>query len=123
MVSSKARTQRKARANAPNHAKRKMCASHLSDELRKEYGARTARICRGDTVAILRGDEDIRGIEGKVLDVDMDTGRVTIEGTTSAKADGTEVARTLHASNLVITKLNMEDQWRKDSLARKGVTQ
>lgn len=123
MVSSKARTQRKANANAPNHVKRKMCASHLSDDLRKEYGARAARVCRGDTVAIMVGDEEIRGTEGKVIDVDVGTGRVTIEGVTSAKADGTEVARTIHASNLVITKMNMEDPWRKDSIERKGVTQ
>lgn len=123
MVSSKARTQRKVRANAPTHAKRKMCASHLSDELREEYGARATRVCLGDTVAVLRGDEDIRGIEGKVIEVDTETGRVTIEGITMPKADGTEVARPLHASNLVITKLNMDDPWRKDSLARKGASQ
>lgn len=100
-----------------------MCASHLSDDLRKEHGARTARVCRGDTVAIMAGDEGIRGVEGKVLDVDVGTGRVVIEGITTPKADGTEIARTIHASNLVITKLNMEDPWRKDSLGRKGAAQ
>ena len=123
MVSSKARTQRKAGANAPLHVKRKMCAAHLSDDLRKEYGARTARVCRGDTVAVLRGDEDHRGTEVRVVDVFTDTGCVTIEGITVKQADGTETARPVHASNLVITKLNLEDEWRKDSLSRKEAKQ
>ena len=60
MVSSKARVQRKAQANAPAHTKRKMLSAHLSDELAEKYGRRTARVCEGDTVAIVRGDEVIR---------------------------------------------------------------
>ena len=118
MVSSKARTQRKAQANAPLHVKRKMLSAHLSNELRKQFGVRTARVCKGDTVVVLRGNADIRGVEGKVLDVITKNGRVTIEGITINQADGTAVARPIHASNLVITKLNLEDAWRKDSLSK-----
>ncbi|MFA6952532.1 MAG: 50S ribosomal protein L24 [Candidatus Methanomethylophilaceae archaeon] len=119
MVSSKARVQRKAQAHAPAHTKRKMLSAHLSAELREQFGIRSARVCKGDTVAVLRGDDDIRGTEGKVLDVFTKTGRVSIEGVTVNQADGTAVVRPIHASNLVITKLNTEDKWRMDALSKK----
>jgi ribosomal protein L24p/L26e, archaeal/eukaryotic len=118
MASSKARVQRKAQANAPTHVKRKMLSAHLSAELRAEYGVRTARVCKGDTVAILRGEEDVRGTEGKVLEVFTKTGRVSVEGVSINQADGTAMVRPIHASNLVITKLNTEDAWRVDSLSK-----
>lgn len=116
--SSKARVQRRTQFNAPTHVKRKMVSSHLSADLREKYGVRSARVCKGDTVAVLRGTEDLRGTEGRVLDVDTKTGRVTIEGITINQADGTAVAKPIHASNLVITKLNLADEWRKDSLSK-----
>lgn len=119
MASSKARVQRKVQANAPAHVKRKMLSAHLSDELRAEYGVRTARVCKGDTVAIIRGEEDVRGTEAKVLEVFTKTGRVSVEGVTINQADGTAIVRPIHASNLIITKLNTEDQWRIDSLSKK----
>ncbi len=119
MVSSKARTQRKAQANATAHVRRKMLSAHLSDDLREKYGKRTARVCKGDTVIVVRGNEDIRNIEGKVVNVYTKTGRVAIEGVTIKQADGTEAERPIHASNLVITKLNTEDAWRMDSLSKK----
>ena len=46
------------------------------------------------------------------------TGRVSIEGITINQADGTATERPIHASNLVITKLNTEDAWRVDSLSK-----
>jgi len=119
MVSSKARIQRKTSANAPVHVKRKMLSAHLSKDLSKQYGKRSARVCVGDTVVIERGAEGIRGVEGKVLSVDTKTGQVTIEGITINQADGTAVARPVHASNLTIVKLNLDDAKRKDVLARK----
>ena len=120
-ASSKARVQRKNQANASAHVKRKMLSAHLSDELRAlraKYGVRTARVCKGDTVIVVRGNEDIRNIEGKVLEVYTKTGRVSIEGITINQADGTATERPIHASNLVITKLNTEDAWRVDSLSK-----
>ena len=120
MVSSKARVQRKADANAPVHAKRKMLSAHLSKDLSKQYGRRSVRVCVGDTVVIERGAEEIRGIEGKVLAVMTGTGHVTVEGITINQADGTAVARPVHASNLTVVKLNLDDPRRKDSLS-KGV--
>ena len=117
--SSKARVQRREQANAATHVKRRMLSAHLSADVRKEYGVRSARVCKGDTVVVLRGNEDIRGTEGRVISVDTGTGRVTIDGITINQADGTAVERPIHASNLVITKLNLEDAWRKEALAKK----
>ncbi len=120
MASSKARVQRRNQANASAHVKRKMLSAHLSDELRAKYGVRTARVCKGDTVVVVRGNAEIRNIEGKVVGVYTGTGRVAIDGITIAQADGTAAERPIHASNLVITKLNTEDQWRVDALSRKS---
>ena len=117
-MSSKARVQRKRQFNAPIHKKSKMLSAHLSADLREEYGIRSARVVRGDTVVIVRGNEDIRGIEGKVMDVFTDENRVSIDGITINQADGTAVARPIHTSNLVIVKLNLADDWRKDILSK-----
>lgn len=118
MASSKARVQRKNQANAPAHVRRKMLSAHLSAELRAKYGVRSTRVCKGDTVVVVRGNEDIRNTEGKVLNVYTKTGRVAIEGVTIDQADNTATERPIHASNLIITKLNTEDQWRMDSLSK-----
>lgn len=118
MPSSKAGKQRKAQAHAPAHAKRRMLSAHLSRELRGQYGVRSAKVCRGDTVVVLRGNADICGIEGKVLDIAVKENRVTVEGITVNQADGTAVARPIHTSNLMIVKLNLDDPWRKDALSK-----
>ena len=116
MVSKQARKQRKRQHNAPEHLRRKMVASHLSDGLMKQYKKRSALVIVGDTVMVMRGDEKVRNIEGKVTEVNTRTGKVVIEGITIAKADGTLKERPVHASNLVITKLNLADPWRKEKL-------
>jgi large subunit ribosomal protein L24 len=116
--SSKARTQRKSQAHAPIHVKRKMLSAHLSDDLRAQYGVRSARVCKGDTVVVLRGSEEFRGTEGKVLAVYTKDGRVSVEGVTINQADGTAAVRPVHASNLLITKLNTVDEWRIASLSK-----
>jgi len=117
--SSKARVQRKRQYNAPAHVKSKAVAAHLSAELRDKHGIRSIRVCRGDTVVVIRGNEDIRGTEAKVMEVLTDEGRVVIDGITINQADGTAVARPIHASNLVITKLDLTDEWRASTLSRK----
>jgi len=116
MVSKQARKQRKRQHNAPEHVRRKMVASHLSENLMKQYKRRSALVVTGDTVVVLRGDEKVRNVEGKVTKVDTRTGKVVVEGITIAKADGTLKERPVHASNLVITKLNLTDPWRKERL-------
>lgn len=117
--SSKARIQRKNLYNAPTHVKSKAVCAHLSTDLREKYGKRSVRVCRGDTVVVMRGNEDIRGNEGKVLEIITKDGKVIIDGITINQADGTAVARPIHASNLVITKLDLSDEWRAEMLTKK----
>ena len=116
--SKKARKQRKAFYNAPLHIKRKNISSHLSEDLQKEFKVRSLQVRKGDTVKVMRGDEDIVGVEGKVASVITKTGRVTVEGITVAKADGTQIAKPVHASKVMITKLDLSDPKRKEKLAR-----
>jgi large subunit ribosomal protein L24 len=116
MVSKQARKQRKRQHNAPEHIRRKMVASHLSEALMKQYKRRSALVVTGDTVKVVRGDEKVRNAEGKVTQVDTKSGKVIIEGITIASADGTLKERPVHSSNLVIIKLNLADPWRKEKL-------
>jgi len=116
--SSKARVQRRNLYNAPTHKRSKNVSAHLSSELREKYGIRSARVCKGDTVVVIRGNEDIRGNEGKVMDIITEDGRVVVDGITVDQADGTAVARPVHASNLVITKLDLTDEWRAEIISR-----
>ncbi len=116
--STKARKQRKAFFNAPIHIRRKNISSHLSEDLQKEYKIHSLQVIKGDTVKVMRGDEAILGVEGKVAAVITKTGRVTVEGVTVAKADGTQTARSVHASKVMITKLDLSDPKRKERLAR-----
>jgi large subunit ribosomal protein L24 len=116
MTSKYASKQRKALYNAPHHVRNKSVGSHLSEELIGKLGRKTARVVKGDTVRVVRGDEDILGLEGKVTRVNTLNGRLIVEGITIAKADGTMTERPVHASNVVITKLDMKDNYRKRKL-------
>ena len=112
------RQQRKAMYNAPLHKKRKMIASHLSDELIKRYNVRSLPVVKGDIVKVLRGDEVIRGKEAEVVKVYSKKMKVALEGINIPKADASEVARQMHPSNLIIVKLNLTDQKRKEKLEK-----
>ncbi|MCL2712110.1 MAG: 50S ribosomal protein L24 [Methanomassiliicoccaceae archaeon] len=118
--SSKARVQRKAQNNAPAHIKSRTTAAHLSADLREKHGTRSVRVCRGDTVVVIRGNADIKGNEGRVMEVLAKDGCVIVDGITVNQADGTAVARPVHASNIVITKLDLSDEWRAESIAKKN---
>lgn len=116
--SKKARKQRKAFYNAPLHIRRKNVSSHLSEDLKKQYGFRSLQVRKGDTVRIMRGDEDILGMEGRVAAVFTKTGRISVDGVTVAKADGTQTARPVHASKVEIIKLDLSDPKRKEKLTK-----
>src|SRR5688572_32500990 len=89
-TSSQPRKQRLARAHAPHHLARKQMASHLSEELLLKYNRRSMTVIAGDEVKVLRGDH--KGKSGKVVAIDVTVRKVSIEGVTNKKADGTEVA-------------------------------
>ncbi len=114
MVSKQPRKQRKAQYQAPLHRKQKFMGAPLSKSLREKYGRRTFRVRSGDTVKIMRGK--YTGTEGKVERIYLKAGTIAIDGATSFKANGEEVPRPIYPSNVVITKLNLEDDMREQML-------
>lgn len=108
------RKQRTRQRRAPLHEKQDQVRAHLSEDLREEYGQRSVRVNVGDTVEVQRGD--YAGETGEVITVDLKDAAVHIEDVTLEKADGEEVPRPLDASNLLVTKLNLEDDKREARL-------
>lgn len=90
-----------------------MMSAHLSEDYledRKRKLPRAVPVREGDIVRIVRGDD--AGKEGKVASVDYRRLRITIEGITHAKSDGTQVAKAIHPSNVIIKKLDETDPLR-----------
>lgn len=113
MKTTQPRKQRKAQFNAPWHRRRRLVSSHLSEEYladRKRKLPRAVPVRKGDVVKIVRGDD--AGKEGKVASVSYRKIRITIEGITHAKSDGTQVAKSIHPSNVIIVKLDESDPLR-----------
>ncbi|AHC50992.1 50S ribosomal protein L24 [Sulfolobus acidocaldarius SUSAZ] len=117
MISSKPSKQRKLVYNLPNHLRYKLLTAKLSEDLEKQYGIKRISIRKGDSVKLMRGSQV--GYEGKVVEVDRKRGRVAIEGLTKKKADGTPVYVWVHASKVIITKLDTGDKERMDAIERK----
>ena len=116
MESTKPRKQRKNLFNAPFHEKRKGFAAHLEEGLLLKYDKRAIPVIKGDTVKVMRGN--FRGHEDKVAEVNMKDRTIEIEGITMTKAKGDKIARPIHPSNVMITKLNLTDKWRRKKLER-----
>jgi large subunit ribosomal protein L24 len=119
MVSIQARKQRKARANAPLHERRKAIAAHLSKELREKYNRRAITVRKGDTVKVMRGS--FKGHTEKVSDVDTKAYKIYIEGLTLSKSDGKKVAKPIDPSNVILTKLDLSDKYRRNKLGETEV--
>ena len=115
-TSTKARKQRKGRYNAPLHKKRRMVSAHLDSALMSEYNVRSLPVRKGDTVKVVRGGEDFRKIEAKVANVDVKNLKIIVENVTVPKADGTQKPKPIDPSDVVITKLDLSDPWRKEKL-------
>jgi len=114
--STQPRKQRLMRLTQPHHRARKQMASHLSEELLLRYNRRSMTVVKGDEVKLMRGDREHRKKTGKVVGVDARARKVTVEGVTHKKADGTDVALPVDPSNLLIVKLNLEDARRRAKL-------
>ena len=109
-ASKQPRKQRKYRAKAPLHIKRKFLSSNLSKELRKRHGRRSFPLRKGDLVIIMRGT--FKGKQGKVDKIDIKRTKVNIEKMQRSKKDGTKVNVVFNPSNLQIKELNLDDQRR-----------
>jgi large subunit ribosomal protein L24 len=106
--------QRKEIYDARGQSLRKLLAAPLSEELQMAQGRRSYPVRKGDTVKILRGD--YAGVEGKVNDVDTHGQRLFVEGVTREMTSGTSTNVSVHSSKVMITKLNLDDKWRSESI-------
>lgn len=92
----------------------KMLGARLADELREQYKKKTLRVVKGDSVMVVRGEYKGRG--GKVEGVDTERGMLNIEGMQREKIRGGQVKVPIHASNVKITGLSLEDKRRSSKL-------
>lgn len=104
------RKQRKFRANAPNHIKRKFMSAALDKPLREKYGRRSVEVKKGDDVKIMRGK--FKGKHGKVGTVDVKNTRIQIEGAQRGKKGGEKVETWFHPSKVKIITLSENDKKR-----------
>ncbi|UCD72584.1 MAG: 50S ribosomal protein L24 [Candidatus Bathyarchaeota archaeon] len=112
--SSSPRKQRKHLYQVSKPYARRFPSSCLSPELREKYGTRSISIRVGDTVRVLRGD--YAGAEGKVTKVNRKDGWILIEGITREKVDGTTIPFPVHTSKVQVTRLDLDDKLRRESL-------
>jgi len=115
--SKKPKKQRKYRYNAPLHIKNKLVSIHLSKELREEYSKRNVPAKKGDSVKVVRGN--FKGENGKIDKINLKKSKIYISGIEIAKKDGTKTFPPFEPSNLIITKLNLDDKKRVKILERK----
>jgi large subunit ribosomal protein L24 len=104
--------------NAPQHLKRKMISAPLSTSLRAEYGTRSMPVVEDDTVSITKGDRKLA--EGRVIRINTDKQTINIEGVTRTRLDGSTVHIPIRAENVMITRLHLDDEWRRRTLDRKS---
>lgn len=117
--SKKPSKQRKFLHQAPLHLRRKLVSSHLSKDLRKQFKRRSLSVRKGDEVEIMRGN--YAGKTGKVSKVNLKNYKVYVEGITRKRTIGTDVQVPIHPSNLKLTNLNLDDEFRRKMLQRKGM--
>jgi len=108
------RKQHKMLYQAPLHIRHKHFSAPLSSPLKVAHGINSIPVRTGDTVRVMRGDR--KGMEGKVTRIDRQKYQIYIEGVTREKVDGSTAPVPIHPSKVVITNLNLDDKWRKESL-------
>ncbi len=105
------RKQRRRIRNAALHEKKALLKCRLDEFLQEEYGLRSLVVKKGDTVRIMRGQ--FRDTEGKVSGVSYKKARVFLDNATITKADGKEASVPVHPSNLMLVKLELNDERKK----------
>ena len=121
MTSTKPTKQRKRLYQASATERYQRFAAPLSEKLKESHGVSSLPVRNGDTVMVMRGDR--KGSEGKISQIDRKNYRIFIEGATREKVDGTTIPVPIHPSNVMITRLNLDDKWRKKILERKASAQ
>jgi len=121
MKTTKPRKQRKRMHQASLNERYKRFSAPLSSKLTESRNTKSVPVRTGDTVKIMRGYR--KGFEGKVSQVDRKKYRIFVEGVTREKVDGTTTLVPFHPSKVVITRLNLDDKWRRKKLERKGAVE
>ena len=121
MKTTKPTKQRKRMYQAPVTDRYRRFSAPLSSKLKDSQGTRSVPVRKGDTVMIMRGDR--KGSEGKVNQIDRKNYRLFVDGATREKVDGTTINVPIHPSKVMITRLNLDDKWRKKILERKAVSE
>ena len=115
-ASKQPRKQRKYRANAPLHIRRKFMSAHLSGDLKKKYERRSFPLKKDDKVKIMNGE--FKGKTGKINLINNTKLKVAIEGIQRLKKDGSKVNVWFDPSNLLIQELNLEDKKRLSAIMK-----
>ena len=118
MKTTKPTKQRKRMYLAPVNDRYKRFSAPLSSKLKESHNTNSIPVRNGDTVMVMRGDR--KGLEGKINQIDRKKYRIFIEGATREKVDGTTIPVPIHPSKVMITRLNLDDKWRKKALERKA---
>jgi large subunit ribosomal protein L24 len=114
MTSTQPRIQRKRLYNATVQKRHRLLGAHVDPSLASKSKLNLPRalpVREGDVVRIMRGS--FRGKEGKIVSVDSKHGTAVVEGITIEKVDEKKVPRPVHASNLMIVKMDDTDAWRR----------
>ena len=98
--------------NIKKHKLDKHIRSPLSENLRNEYNKRNARVIKGDTVKVLRGE--YKNVEGKVEKVRTGRSTLLIEGIQREASKGGKVKVQIHSSNVIVTSFNLHDKNRSN---------
>ena len=109
-------TQKNTTLNIKKHILDKHIRSPLSENLRKEYNKRNARVITGDTVKVLRGE--YKNVEGKVEKVKTGRSTLFIEGIQREASKGGKVKVQIHSSNVIITSFNLHDKNRSNVIRK-----
>lgn len=112
--STQVRKQRKYRYKAPLHVRNRFLGVHLSKELRTKYKTRSITLRTGDEVLISRGTFAKK--KAKVLSINAKKSRVSLEGITRPKKDGSKTQVYLKPHALIIIAINSDDKRRMKHL-------
>ncbi|MGL4669142.1 MAG: 50S ribosomal protein L24 [Methanobacteriaceae archaeon] len=116
-MSKQPRKQRKALYTAPLHARRKTMSVTLSKDLKEEFNTRSLPVKAGDKVKVTRGE--FKDHEGKVESVNIKKYKVTVEGVTLTKVDGTSSFLPIDPSNLMLIDVDLKDDKRNKIIERR----
>jgi len=108
--------QRKREKNAPLHQRQKEMAVQLKPSLREKFEKRRVQVREGDKVKITRGDH--KGKTGEVTNIDLRDYTVQIKDIERETQDQERINIKFQPSNLMITKLDLEDSKREQKIKK-----